>query len=142
MATAAQVIKAALQRILVQASEAELQPEEYSDAIFAMNNLVEGYEADGLVLGWTTVTSLSDTLTIDDGAVRGLISNLAIELAPDYGGEVDAALVKQAADGMRTIEKIGVTITAATNPSTLPKGSGNYSGWPNDDFYPGANTDA
>jgi hypothetical protein len=39
MATVAQVAKASLQRILVQASEAPLEPDEYNDFIFAMNRL-------------------------------------------------------------------------------------------------------
>jgi hypothetical protein len=38
MATVAQVAKASLQRILVQASEAPLEPDEYQDYIFALNN--------------------------------------------------------------------------------------------------------
>ena len=38
MATVAQVAKASLQRILVQASEAPLEADEYADFIFAMNN--------------------------------------------------------------------------------------------------------
>ena len=43
MATVAQVAKASLQRILVQASESLLEPDEYQDYIFALNNFVYLY---------------------------------------------------------------------------------------------------
>ncbi len=126
MATAAQILKASLQKILVQASEADLEPDEYQDAIFTMNNLMLGLDADGIRLGYTEVTNLADDVTIPTGALRGLIFNLAIDLAPEYDGQVTAALVAAAEAGMRTMEKLGVSMGASALPSTLPVGSGNY----------------
>lgn len=125
MATAAQVIKASLQRILVQASEAQLEPDEFEDAIFAMNNLMLAYDADGIALGYTVITDLGDDITIPVGALRGLIANLAIEVAPDYGGEVTAALANAASEGLRAMRKLGVSMGDMAFPSTLPRGTGN-----------------
>tara|TARA_R110002096_G_scaffold110585_3_gene241537 strand:+ start:146 stop:625 length:480 start_codon:yes stop_codon:yes gene_type:complete len=125
MATAAQVIKAALQRIVVQASEADLEPDEYSDAIFAMNNLMLGYDADDIKLGYTLVTSIGDAVTIPVGALRGLIANLAIEIAPDYDGQISPALSRAAKEGYNTMQTLGVTIVETAFPATLPIGSGN-----------------
>lgn len=125
MATAAQVLKAALQRILVQASEADLEPDEFADAIFAMNNWMLALDADGVNLGYTEVTNLSDDITIPTGALRGLIPNVAIEISPDYDGQVTPALISAAAEGLRVMEKIGVALGQSVLPSTLPRGSGN-----------------
>lgn len=139
MATAEQVIKASLQRILVQASEAPLEADEYQDAIFAMNNLMLAYDADGIDLGYTEVSNISNPVTIPTGALRGLIANLAIEVAPDYGGEITAGLSIAAAAGLKTMRRLARNLQRTAHPSTLPIGSGNFGGWPRTNrFYPGA----
>ena len=125
MATVAQVAKASLQRILVQASEAPLQPDEYSDFIFAMNNYMNDLDASGIQLGYTEVSDLGDDVTIPTGALRGLIANMAIEVAPDYNGIISQGLVKAARDGLNTMRLIGQSMGVSKMPSTLPIGSGN-----------------
>jgi hypothetical protein len=125
MATVAQVAKASLQRILVQASEAPLQPDEYSDFIFAMNNYMNDLDASGIQLGYTEVSDLGDEVTIPTGALRGLIANMAIEVAPDYNGIISQGLVKAARDGFNTMRLIGQSMGVSKMPSTLPIGSGN-----------------
>lgn len=139
MATAAQVLKAALQRILVQGSEAEFQPDEYQDAIFAMNNYMLDLDAKGVALGYTVVSDLGDDITIPTGALRGLIANIAIEVAPDYNGTISPGLVQAATDGLATMRLLGTSIPSMRFPSTLPVGSGNEggrSGLQNQHFYP------
>lgn len=120
--------KASLQRILVQASEADLEPDEYQDFIFALNNFMLALDADGISLGFTEVSSLGDEVTIPTGALRGLIANMALEVAPDYGGEISPLLVAAAADGMSTMRKLGQVMYRMRYPSTLPVGSGNMQG--------------
>jgi hypothetical protein len=138
MATVAQVAKAALQRILVQASESPLEPDEYQDFIFAMNNYMAQLDAQGISLGYTEVSDLGDTVTIPTGALRGLIANMAIEVSPDYGGVVSDGLVIAARQGLQTMRTIGQRIRASAMPSTLPLGSGNEDeSWGlNGHFYP------
>ena len=103
MATVAQVAKASLQRILVQASESVLEPAEYSDYIFSLNNYMTELDAQGIQLGFTEVSDLGDDVTIPAGALRGVIANMAIEVSPDYGGVISDGLVKAAREGMNTI---------------------------------------
>jgi len=136
MATAAQVIKAALQRILGQGSEAEFEPDEYQDAVFAMNNYMLDLDAQGVTLGYTVVADLGDDITIPTGALRGLIANLAIEVAPDYNGTVTPALATVAVKGETTMRLLGQTIVATALPSTLPVGSGNEGTLRTAHFYP------
>ena len=125
MATVAQVAKASLQKILVQASEAPIEASESQDFIFAMNTFMLALDAQGVTLGYTEVSNLGDDVTIPTGALRGLIYNMAIEVAPDYDATVSAALAQAARDGMQTMRTIGQTIGATKFPSTLPIGSGN-----------------
>ncbi len=125
MATFAQVAKASLQRILVQASEAPLEPDEYQDYIFALNNYMAQLDAQGIVLGYTEVTDLGDEITVPTGALRGIIANMAIEVSPDFGGVVSEGLVKAAREGMNTMRTIGGRMGPTALPSTLPIGAGN-----------------
>jgi hypothetical protein len=92
MATVAQVAKASLQAILVQASEAPLEADEYQDFIFAMNNYMSSLAAKGINLGYTAVTGLADEVTIPPGALTGLIANMAFQSVPYYGGVVTAEI--------------------------------------------------
>ena len=128
MATVSQIAKASLQRILVQASEADLEPDEYQDFIFAMNNYMLALDAEGVKLGYTEVSSLGDDVTIPAGALRGLIANMAIEVAPDYSGIVSPALANAAKEGMKAMRRLGQTIVATAYPSTLSRGSGHEHG--------------
>lgn len=128
MATVAQVAKASLQRILVQASEADLEPDEYQDYIFALNNWMLALDAEGVSLGYTEVSDLGDEVTVPTGALRGIIANLAIEVSPDYGGQVTPALISAAAEGLRVMRRLGQRMQSSAFPDTLPVGSGNEGG--------------
>lgn len=143
MATVAQVAKAALQRIVVQGSEAPLEASEYADFIDSLNNYMTSLDASGIDLGYTVVTNISDTVTVPAGALRGIIANMAIEVAPDYGAQIPESLVVAARQGLETMRLLGQRIIASANPSTLPRGSGNYqNGWgTTDPFYPDLEAD-
>lgn len=126
MATAAQVIKYALQEIIVQASESPLEPDEYQDCIFALNSMMLEYNANGISLGFTEVTNLGDTLTVPAGAISGIVSNLALRVAPQFQGVVSQELMTKARDGYKVMCKLGVTIQPTQFGSLVPRGSGNY----------------
>ena len=136
MAKVAQVLDAALKRILVQGANVDLEPDEYQDAIFAMNNLVLAWDAEGIQLGYTEVSDLGDDVTIPTGALRGLIANVAIEIAPDYNGKISDGLTKAAQEGMETIRLIGQSVPQSYYPGTLPMGSGNACTSSGGHYYP------
>ena len=131
MATVAQVAKASLQRILVQDSESDLQPDEYQDYIFALNNWMLSLDAGGISLGYTEVSSLGDQVTVPAGALRGVIANMAIEVSPDYGGQITPGLQLAASEGLKVMRRLGQRIPTSSLPGTLPIGSGNQDGCSN-----------
>ena len=135
--TAGQVIKAAFQKILVQASEADLVASEYQDAIMTLNMLMADWESEGISLAYTTVVDLTDTLTVPDGAINGIVNNLALELAPEYDVTPSPLLVTSAASSMKTVRKLGQSLFATEFPTTLPIGSGNDSYLYSDRYYDG-----
>ena len=129
MATAEQVIKAALQEILVQASESPIQASEAQDALFYLNNMMAALAVDGISLGYTTLANLGDDLTVSDGAIEGIIANLAIRLHAQFTAMatvVKPDLAVRADNGLNTMRNIAFTgIGPSSFPSTLPIGSGN-----------------
>lgn len=134
--TAATVITSALQEILVQASEAPLEPDEIQDAIRYMNRFMAQLAADGIALGYTDVASTSDAITIPDGAINGLVFNLAIKLASQFGKAVSPELALNAREAKNTMRNIAVTIGRSHFPNTLPIGSGNEFDGGATHFYP------
>lgn len=138
MATARDVIEAALKDILVQASDAPLEADEYADGLEALNNFMTDQESIGIRLGFTEVANVADTVTVPRGALRGVIANLAIEMAPMFDMPVSPQLTLKAKSGMMTMRRLGRAKIRASLPVTLPRGSGNtadYSGGWNNDFY-------
>jgi hypothetical protein len=144
MATADQVIKAALQEILVQASESPIQASEAQDAIFYLNNMMFDLSANGTSIGYTEISDLSDTITVPAGAISGIIANLAVELHTQFSAMntlVKPDLRARAQAGLKTMLNISFTsIGPMSYPTTLPIGSGNegdYNGGCQSHYYPG-----
>jgi len=139
MATAAIVTKAILQEILVHGAESELEAVEFQDTVFAMNNYMTAQAANGINLGYTVVSDLGDDITVPAGALQGIISNVAVMIAPQFGAQVDQALIAKAKVGLNAMRKLGITIQPMAYPSTLPVGSGNEGdgNFSNDHFFPG-----
>lgn len=138
METAETVVKDALQELLVQASEAPIEASEAQTAIRYMNRMMFEFDAQGITLGYTKVDNLGDPVTIPDGAYNGVVYNLAIRLASQYGAQVTASLTFAADSGIDAMRRIAVEVLPTQYPSTLPIGSGNEwdsETWPK--FYPG-----
>ena len=124
MPTAIEVAERSLKLILVQASDAQLEADEYQDFYTAMNDYMADLEARGIVLGYTPVTLPSDEITIPSGAIRGLVTNMAIEVAPDYAAPVSGELQIQAMEGYRTLRRLGRSKISSVYSPGLPIGSG------------------
>lgn len=138
MTTVRDIIVDALEDLVVQADEAEIEPSEAKTAIRVLNQLMAMYDSDGISLGFTTVNSLDDTITIPEGAVLPVVSNLAMRLAPKYlTGEVPSHLIVAARKGYKILCKIANNRITTAYPGTLPIGSGNeYPAYDFDKFYP------
>ena len=123
--TAATVISDALQELLVQASEQPIQSNEASDSIRYLNRMMAGWSSKGIDLGFTPIVSLGDAMTVPDGALEGIVFNLAIKIAPQYDVPVTIDLRIAAKDAYQTILRIARIRPLSKYPGTLPIGSGN-----------------
>lgn len=126
METAQTVINDALQELIVQAIEQPIEQVDFAIAQRYMNRLMDEIAADGVTLGYTAVNSPNDAITIPNGAINGLIYNLALHLATTYDVAVGPELAAKAANGLRIMTKIATQISPSSYPDTLPIGSGNY----------------
>lgn len=138
MTTAAEIVRDALQELVVQAAESPLEASETQYAIRAMNRYMYMLDAQGISLGYTVITSLGDTVTIPPGAEQGLVMNLALVIAGQFDATPSQDTRLAAREGLDAMRKIAVSVSAADYPCTLPIGSGNEgnSGIWSSKFYP------
>lgn len=140
MAKADQVVRAILQEIIVQESEQQIEAPEAQDAIFYMNNWMTMQDALGVSVGYTVVTGLGDDITVPDGALMGLIMNVAIAVAGQFGAEVRSTTAAMADAGLKAMRKLSPGQKQMHHPCTLPLGSGNeeegFDGFLTNRFYP------
>jgi hypothetical protein len=132
MTTASEVITAALGQTLTRAGDIPLEANETAQGIFQLNNMMASWS---LALGYTKVTSMSDTITTPDYAIDAMVQNLAIRIAPSFGGMVDADLRENARQSKKDMLRQAVRIGPAKMPSTLPRGTGNNRVFQNSAFY-------
>lgn len=125
METAETLIKDALQEILVQAAEAPLGADDFQTGARYLNRMMFAFDSDGIDLGYTEVLTLADPITVPEGAIEGMIANLAVRLARQYMKPISADLAARAAEGERTMTRISVEVGPTLYPGTLPIGSGN-----------------
>ena len=144
METAQAYVTDALQELVVQASEAAIPQVEAQTAIRYMNRMMDRLASRGINLGYTKVNNLGDLVTVPDGAVSGVITNLAVELGGQYDVPVSQTLSQRAMSGMDAMIDISFTIIPTSMPDTAPRGSGNtgeYFGRYQSPFYPGTTDD-
>jgi len=126
MATAIEVAQRGLKRLLVQADEAPLAASEYEDFYTGMNDFMSELEASGIVLGYTPVSAAADEVTVPDGAISAIATNVAVEVAPEYGATVSPSLARSASRGMNVLRKIARPRGRMQYPPNLPRGAGNF----------------
>jgi hypothetical protein len=135
--TAEYVVKKVLDMLVVGASEASIPAVDAQNVIDYMNDYMLSIDATGIKLGYTEVNSLGDTVTVPAGAIRGVIANVAMLVAPSYDVQISQGLALQAKAGQKAMLRLGSGIGPTQYPSTLPRGSGNYNdgGFRRSNFY-------
>ena len=137
MAKADVFVKRILGLINARGSEAPIEADEAQDTIFWMNSYMADQAASGIALGYTEIEGLGDTVTIPAGANLGMIANVAVVMANEFGIVVTLSLAKMAVDGLKTMRKLGTNVGTSILPSTLPRGHGNEGHFGRDDhFFP------
>ena len=136
METAQSIIDDSLQAILVQASEQPIEAVDFQTSRRYLNRMMATTPYNNL--GYTIVTQPSDPITVADGAIEGIVFNLAVKMLATYDMPLTAELNQNAKDGLQEIRRIAVTVQPTAFPCTLPIGSGNEqeNTFNNNHFYP------
>lgn len=130
MATVATYCREALGELLSEGVASPIEADDYVTFMSFLNDYMASLEAINIHLGYTPVSNISDEVTIPAGAKRGVVANLAIELAATYGIEPPASLIQRATAGLKIMRRLGQPVMRQRYPRTLPIGSGNEPGYP------------
>lgn len=136
METAQDVVNDILQEILVQANEQAIEAVDFQFVVRYMNRYMNEL-AITAPLGYTSVSVPSDPITIPDGAINGLVYNVALQILNSYDIEVGPTLYQNAKRSRKIMLKISRNTVRTKHPSTLPIGSGNECYDNSQHFYPG-----
>ena len=140
--TAGSLVTDALSEAFINASEQPTEAVDMSRGIRYLNRMMTELDSKGVALGYTVVSSPDDSITVPDGAINGMIFNLAMKLANSYGEQVSMDLREGADSGLDTLYQLGVTIEQTQYGGTTPVGSGNEGDQTNDNhFYPEVTSD-
>lgn len=144
METAAEVITSALLELEAIEVETGIEASEMQTGINYLNRMMSAYAVKGIDLGFTKITNQSDYVTVTDGALEGIIFNLALKLAPQFGASPSQMLYENAKDGRKDLFRLSVKVIPTKYPANLPRGSGHSGRFNNsfydDQFYPDVNT--
>ncbi len=132
---AGDVINDILLDVVVLGADADMDPSETASTMRYINRYMNMLAAKGINLGFTTISSVTDTITISDGAILGLIKNVAMLIAPQYGAIITPDYRLEAKDALDAMRNIGTAITPSQMPCTVPVGSGNDGGWADSKYY-------
>ena len=118
-------------------SKAPIQDNELYDGLRYLNRMMNRLEGNGVEIGYTSLSDVDSTVTVPDGAILGMVKNLALTLWPQYSTTPVNPLIKYSAKrSLDTMLAMAITtINPAQFPATVPVGSGNYNGRYTDNFY-------
>ena len=107
----------------------DIQPEEFTDALYELVNMMAEWEARGIDLDYTVPLSPDDyDLSADSNlapyAIKGVHTNLSLRIAPSQGKTVSKDLKTAAKTAFDTIILNQVTISEMSMPGTTPAGQG------------------
>lgn len=102
MATAQEVVKAALRKILSLGDTEEPSASEMDDGLEALNDFMENLVVEGVIAAHQTL-SLTSTVNLDKAHIRTLKHALAVELAPEFGASIDPQVAFVAREGMKML---------------------------------------
>jgi len=125
MATAKSLVSDILQELLINSAEQAIPAVDFQTGVRYLNEYMAMQDADGIKLGYTELTNPDDTVTVPAGAIMGIKTNVALELATTYDVVVTPELARRAANGLNVMIKLGSPIIGSKYTSNTPRGSGN-----------------
>lgn len=98
-----------------------------------LNEMMALWEVEGRRLGYKPVGTVTEILTVPDGAVLGIRANLAIHAASAFGASVSTETADVAEAGLETIRKIcsqEIPVSTDLQPSSDVGSRVDITAWP------------
>ena len=104
MATAQDIIDGAFRKLAIIAANESPSAEDADFALTCLNDMCNGWAAQSIFTGFSTLTSLSDEFILEDRHVGAAKALLAEYMAADFGETVPETVKKQAYEGLLAIK--------------------------------------
>lgn len=98
MTTMNDMCKRALRRINIVSAEEDLDAYQAADVLASLNAMMHGWKAEGADIIHTTLTG-TDDFPLDVSFEDGVVAQLTVRVAPDYGMTPSPFVIAQAASG-------------------------------------------
>ena len=127
MSSGTEIIHDALKKIGAYSVVQKPQKESISQAKNTLNSMLQDWLSRNIDMGVSPLNAPGDELGEPLDARNGIVANLAVWLAPDFGREIPPTLARNARVGYRSIAKLyqKIEIPKKKVSSTLPLGAGN-----------------
>lgn len=127
MTTNLTIIEDALRDIDVISEIESASAEQGSFCLRRLNQMMELWKEHDIDIGWFSQSSTADTIPVPDWAELGVISSLAIAIAPTYSASIslELAAIAEVSAGTILRKSLSEKLTGASM-SHLPVGAGKY----------------
>lgn len=88
--TARSLLERAFRRVGILAEEESMSASQGSYGLTMLNDMLHGFESEGIHYAHTDLASLDTTLNVPDGQIRNAMLMTVRELASEYGSELSA----------------------------------------------------
>lgn len=123
MSTNQAIINAALQELGVIESGEDANATDSATALNTLNNMMEVWRETGRDLNWFPQDTLTDEAPLERWVLEGVVSCLAIELAPNFRSPITGDLVAKAMRNERAItNRLMNTDLTGSDMSHMPQG--------------------
>lgn len=126
MTTVTQIVSRSLRLLGVLDPAEAAEAEDMTTGMQVLNGMLARWEANGLALGWASVSSPSATIPLPAEAEEAVAYNLALKLAPEYKVEPSAWIVGDAREGLAALRRDCLVSRPLTIASDLPRSLGHW----------------
>lgn len=120
--TPRQIIRRALAKLGVLASESPITDQEMTDALDQLHDMMLQWDSQGINLGYQIPSGFDETSGLPDWSLGAVKSNLAIRLAPEFGRPIDAGLANESTLTFTALLSRAIQLGPVEYPNILPIG--------------------
>jgi hypothetical protein len=122
MTTATQLISRSLRLLSVLDPNTPASSVDIETGITALNSMLSRWEANGLAVGWASVTLGTDTVPLPAEAEEAVVYQLALRLRPEYGAALDPDVIGRAREALAELRRDRLVFAPLKGVSDLPSG--------------------